>query len=295
MPHMHSRLLALMAFAFLLPACGQRGDSAADAVSAPAEAINIEKSERVAQSSSAAVVLPQLAYSYKLAYRLPSASVTKAMSAHRKLCSELGLGSCRLLAENLSSGDGHFVTGSLTFEVEAPRSRTFTDQLDAVISGVDGEISDRRVEAEDMARPIIDAESRISAKQMLADRLLELLKRKDGKVGELIEVERAFADAQQELEATRGALADMKRRVAMSRVTISYQSDSLGGASSSRQITDAFASAGRKASGSAAALIGLVALLLPWAVALSLFAWGAIRLKRWRARARKQPEAPEQG
>lgn len=280
---MRLSVLAPVAAILLLTACGQSGESPADPVaaeSAPAA------SDIAAAPPKAAVALPSLAYSYQLGYRLPSDAIAQTMLVHRKLCADLGSGSCRLLAENLTGGDGSFLTGSLNFEVEAGKARPFTEALDASIAKADGEVSGRTVDAEDLARPIIDAQARITAKQALADRLLDLLKRRDGKVGELVDVERAFSDAQEELEAARGQLADMQRRVAMSRVTVSYQSNSLEGASSARPIRDAFASAGNLAARSFAGLITILAMLLPWATVAALAIWAFIRVRRWRQRTR---------
>ncbi len=266
----------------ILAGCGEKrqeesgGDRPLKAVSVVAEPEKATAPAAGTPPESADVALPQIAYAYRLGFRLPADRVAAAQAAHMKLCDALGPARCRLVAQERRGGE--VAGGTMAFEVDGKLARDFADRMDAAIGEVGGTTTTRAVSAEDLSKSIVDTQARIRAKQALADRLLELIRKRDGKVGELVEAERAFADAQEELDAARSGLEAMQRRVAMSRIDADYASiGSAGGGGWA--VRDAIDTAGRTLGLSIAALISLLVVALPWALLAGAVIWG---IRRWR-------------
>lgn len=215
---------------------------------------------------------PQIAYSYSYSYRLPGDRIDEAQRAHLALCDRLGQARCRIVTMQQSSDEGDYSSASLELIVEAAIARPFGARLDATVGEADGTSTARAIEAEDLSKAIVDTEARIRAKQALADRLLALIANRAGSIGELVEAERAFAQAQEELDAARTWLREMRGRVAMSTIAIDYQSATAAGGLWT-PVRDAFASAGRIFGWSLAALISIAVVVLPWIAVIGLIAW----------------------
>lgn len=227
-------------------------------------------------------IAPQMAYAYSLQYRLPGERLAAAQAAHLKMCDALRE-RCRLVAQQRSDGDGEFVAGQMAFDVDSRIARDFADRMDRAVAGTGGSATGRSISAEDLSKSIVDTAARIRAKQALADRLLDLIRNRTGKVGELVEAERAFAQAQEELDAARSGLEIMQRRVAMSRIDANYRSLGIAGGGALEPIGEAVGAAGRTLGQSIGLLIAFAVAALPWAVLLVLLVW---IVRRWR-RARR--------
>jgi hypothetical protein len=168
-----------------------------------------------AVQATAPAAAPQIAYTYSFGYTVSPAMMSRPCSAPMSPCA-IGSGPHAAASPQMSrdSGDGRFVQAGLTLLVDARIARQFGDRLDAAVSGAGGEVSQRGIEAEDLSKQIVDTEARMRGKEALAQRLLALLGSRQGKVGELVEAERAYAQAQEELDAARSWLAEMRGRVA---------------------------------------------------------------------------------
>jgi hypothetical protein len=100
------------------------------------------------------------------------------------------------------------------------------------------------------------------------------------------------------VDAARSWLADMRGRVAQSRLEISYTSQRPAGGGFLQPVRDAFREAGQVLGVSLAALVTFTVALLPWALLLWLLLWtvrrlGWLKRLRWPRRARGQPaESP---
>jgi Domain of unknown function (DUF4349) len=243
-------LLALL----LVGGCGQRaGETAASEelasmdvkdVSADA-AIPMAEDDSVIKKTALDVAAPQIAYSYTYAYQVDEDHVGIVQSQHVAMCDRLGVTQCRIVSMKREASDGQFTLAALSLEVNSKIARSFGQKLDAAVAREGGETANREITAEDLSKQIIDTEARIKAKQALADRLMILLQNRSGKVGELVEAERAFAEAQEELDAARTWLREMQTRVSMSKIDISYASYSPAGGGLLQPVRAAFASIGQ--------------------------------------------------
>lgn len=250
--------------------CGQRGSHGV------AEKLNVYD---VAPSDQKTVSGPQIAYSYALAYRLRSADISVVQAKQLAACRALGPQRCLVLKSSTAGGDNGDAHGDASLVVDARLAAAFNRRLDAIATAADGTVSDRSVTAEDVTKQVIDTDASVRAKEALAARLLSLIQTAKGNVGELVAAEKAYADTQQELDAARGLQAELRRRVAMSQIDISYSGREAAG--SFAPIRSALASAGATLGTSFAALVTVAVALFPWILLLLALRWIARRLG-WR-------------
>jgi hypothetical protein len=169
-----------------------------------------------------AVSVPKLAYTYRLGFRLPGDKLAEVQEAHRALCLRMGPSRCQLLAMSRSAEGEAQAPARLTLRVASIEAKAFSDRLTGIVSGSGGKTMATSVTAEDVSKAIVDAEARIRQRELLVARLTEILRTRRGTVGELVEAERSVAEAQEELDQTKGWLTELRGRVAMSEFEIGY-------------------------------------------------------------------------
>lgn len=226
------------------------------------------------------VSLPQIAYTYRYLFTLPGAAIATTQERHLRMCDQLGPTRCHVLAMQRAVGDST-AQGAMTLMVDARVARSFGADLASAVEKSGGEQSDSSIEAEDLSKQIVDTEARLRAKQALADRLMALLRTRNGPVADLVAAEKAVADVQEEIDAAQSWLADARGRVAMSRLELGYQEAAGGFTAPLRKSVSGFADF---FGSSLAMLLTFFATLLPWLLAGGLLFW-AIRHVRRRFRA----------
>jgi len=234
-------------------------------------------------TSAIAVSMPRIAYTYGYTFRVDSAGIAAVQERHLALCRRLGPALCRITA--MQRGESAGGTGAnLKLQVAASLADRFGRDLVAIVSGGGGDTLDRSITAEDLSREMIDSEARIRTREVLIQRLTTLLQTRSGNIAQAVEAERAINTAQEELEAARAALADMRGRVAMSTVEIAYQARGPA-PESPNPIAQAVGQVGAAAAGSVGAMILIVGVMLPWALAgmLVFLAIRAVGRRRERA------------
>ena len=252
----------------------------------------------VAEPSAASAAIqqgPQIAYSYETSYALDGGGIAAIQARHIALCAKLGAMRCQVASSSVSDGsnDEGNASGEAKLVVAATLADSFGRQLDQAVTAAGGRVTNRGSTADDVTKQMIDVNARLAAKQVLTDRLLVLIRTADGKVGDLVAAEKAYAEAQGELEAARGEQTALAQRVAMSDISLHYASRGSG---------SVFAPVGRALFGAGAALgwslAGLVTFIVvsaPWIVMLSLLLW-LLRRFGWRPRwpwRRRAPPMPQ--
>lgn len=212
------------------------------------------------------VSMPQIAYVYRYAFALPAAEIPTVIQRHIAACDRMGPTRCRIFDMRSATSDGRSTGGTLKLIVEAGQARSFGASLAKLVVAGGGKQSDSSIEAEDLSKQIVDTEARLRSKQALAERLIGLLKNRNGPVADLVEAERSVAAVQEEIDAAQSWLAEARGRVSMSTFEISYGSDGAIGMgfwqplkASSQQMGSFFAQ-------SLSLLIMVIAALLPWVV-----------------------------
>lgn len=230
------------------------------------------------------VSLPKLSYAYALSYLLPGDKIAAAQDAHRDMCADMGPTRCQLLG--LERGIGADESSALLkLRVATSEARRFQVLLDHEVTEAGGRTEKARIGTEEVSKQIVDAEARIRQRELLVARLTEVLRTRNAKASELLEVERNVTQAQEELDQARGWLSELRGRVAMSEFDIRYAA--IAPSATSRSVAGQL---GEAVQGSGATfLIGLrfvlslLIYLLPWAALAALPILGFHALRRRRA------------
>ena len=238
-----------------------------------------------------------IAYSHSLGLRLPKGGVDQMMQAHVEACKSAGTDTCIVVNSNIYNSDEDYVSGNVSL-------RANPDWIDSFLAGIDeeaeeagGEISSRSTRAEDLTRQIIDTDSRLDAQRTLQGRLEGLLERRDGTLGDLLQIERELARVTGDIESIEAQLKALRLRVSMSSLDISYETK-LAAFSGSRAnpLGEAIDNFFYNLSGAIAAVITAFAVGLPWLLLIGVFLWIWLKLVWPRVRRRKPgatPKAPK--
>jgi hypothetical protein len=249
----------------------------------------VEDATAAADIAPIEVSVPKLAYAYALGFKLDGDRIAAAQEAHRGLCEHMGPTRCQLMAMSRGAADDAETVASLKLRVASVEARRFSDALIKMVSAQGGRAIRTSVSAEDVSKAIVDAEARIHQRELLVTRLTEILRTRSGKVAELVEAERSVAQAQEELDQTRGWLTELRGRVAMSDFEISYQA-------AARQVSpevtrsglgDATLDSGAAFVLTLRAMLTVLIYLAPWLLVLLPVGWWL-----WRRMRRKWDAAP---
>lgn len=234
-----------------------------------------------------------IAYSHNLGLTLPKGGVEPMMAAHTEACRAAGAATCIVINSNVYSQEEDYASGNLSI-------RATPDWIDKFMTGVEsdaadagGEITQRSTRAEDLTRQIIDTGARRDAQKTLRGRLLQLLERRDGELGELLQIERELARVTGDIESIEAQLKTLRLRVSMSSLDLNYQTK-VPAFSGSREnpLGEAFGDFFYNLSGAIAAVITAFAVGLPWVLLLGVFLWIWLKLIWPRLRGRKKKTDP---
>ncbi|MGE0594729.1 MAG: DUF4349 domain-containing protein [Hyphomonadaceae bacterium] len=223
-----------------------------------------------------------LAYAYQMGLEIPSERLAGVMDAHVRSCQEAGPRLCQLISSSRSGDPESYLSGYVSLRGEPAWLRNF---MNGVVSDTDeagGRVQSQTTQTEDLTRQIVDTEARLRAARTLRDRLQTILANRPGRVADLLEVERELARVQAEIDATESSLAVMRTRVSMSELNVNYQSAPRAvGADTLRPLREAFANFLGIIVIGFAAIITIVAGLIPFAIVAAPLIWLALR---WRKR-----------
>ncbi len=200
-----------------------------------------------------------LAIEHDVAIELPDDDVGKAHQAVLDACKGNTETPCTVLESTVGHGD--ISEGSLRMRV-GPKA---VEPLVA-LAGTFGEVTRRTTTAEDLAKPIADTGKRLAMLEAYLEDLLRLRQQSRQEVDALIRVAAEIAKTQSELDAAKAEQAQLRQRVDLQILEISFYSEQLGsfGATIGEALKDFGENLG---SGIAQAIIGIT-FLLPWLVIL---------------------------
>jgi Domain of unknown function (DUF4349) len=188
-----------------------------------------------------------------------------------------------LVGSNRSGDPESSMSGYLSLRGEPQWLRGFRGGLEAQADAAGGRITAETTNTEDLTRQIVDTEARQRAQTALRDRLQRLLDNRPGRLADLLEVERELARVQGELDALQSGLAVMRTRVAMSELTLNYQSAPRPlGSDTFEPLRNAFAGFLGIVVRGFALILNLIAGLLPFAIVFIPIGWGLLRWRRAR-------------
>lgn len=219
-----------------LSACGEAeyGDTAdmaeaaqADAeLSASADALDDTSADRSEASSSrpdVAISVPRMAYIYDYGFRLEAEGISDLQERHADMCQAAGPYVCQIVSQSHSGRvDDGYASGRLELAVIADQARAFGTRLGAAAESAGGEQINTAITGEDLTKNMVDTEARLRSRIALRDRMMEVLRTRQGSVEELVEAERSVARINEEIDGARSWLDEMRQRVAFTRINIDY-------------------------------------------------------------------------
>jgi hypothetical protein len=238
-----------------------------------------------------------LAYSYALGLEIPSERLSTVMDRHVQACQTAGPRLCQLIGSNRSGDPESYMEGYVSLRGEPAWLRTFMGGISAQVDEAGGRVISQTVNSEDLTRQIVDTEARMRALVSLRDRLQALLRSRPGRLSDLLEVERELARVQGELDATQSNLAVMRTRVAMSELSLQYRSAPRPvGSDTFEPLRNALANFLGIIVAGFAAIITIIAGLIPVAIVVVPIVWLALRWRKRRGgrffNREKPPETP---
>ena len=205
----------------------------------------------------------QIAYSYGFGFQISSDKIAELQNAHTTMCEEIAP-NCRILRTSQANSDGWDGYGEIRFQVAAKEAGSFEAKLSGSAENLGGTLVSSVRDGKDLSENIIDTEARLSSRVVLRQKLMEILQRRSGSVADLVKAEKAVADVNEEIDASRSKLEKYRNRLRYSDVRIEYEpyfgQSQLG---FSRPVMTAFRSIGTTLGTTIAALIYLITALIP--------------------------------
>jgi hypothetical protein len=241
---------------------------------AAAQAQAAARSEgNTAESAPEPADTAQIAYSYSYGYRVDADQIVELQQRHAALCEKMGVRRCRVLNLSNAASDGEGY-GELQLRVAASEARAFGTALDDATEGLDAEQVSFGLDGEDLTESIIDTEAHLGSRRVLRDRLMEVLRTRQGSVADLVAAERAVAEVNEEIDSAASRLAELRNRVRMSAVSIDYGPNiAVSSLGFSRPISTALSSVGSTLGVTIAAIIYIAVALVPVIAFLLLLRW----------------------
>ncbi len=292
-------LLLLSTGALALAACSDAGSYESEAVTAmdvaeeaaveapPAPPRQADTDDAMAEGGNAEgesistpdipAAAPKIAYVYSYGFRVNREEIAPLQQRHADMCADLGPLVCQVRSLQQNGAEDDYGYGQLELSVAADRARAFGRELVAAAQSEGGDQISSSIEGEDLSKQIVDTEARLRSREVLRDRLMEVLRTRKGSVQELVEAERGVAQVNEEIDQARSWLQEMRGRVAYSRMTVTYQSETAGPGGFFEPIRKAVGSIGPVAGNVIGGLILLLTVLLP----IGLVGFGIWALVRW--------------
>jgi len=276
----------------------EEAQAPAAAPAPPMDADDATSSPRPAGPSQPSGPTPvlYLAYTYALGLEIPSERLTGVMDRHVQACQAAGARLCQLVNSNRSGDPQSYMEGFVSLRGEPNWLTNFKAGLAQEADAAGGRIISENTTSEDLTRQIVDTEARLRAQTALRDRLQDLLRSRPGRLADLLEVERELARVQGDIDAVQSALVVMRTRVSMSELTLSYRSAPRPvGSDTFEPLRQAFANFIGIIVGGFAAIITIIAALIPFAIVLVPLGWLLLRWRKSRGGRifGRKTEAPE--
>jgi hypothetical protein len=195
---------------------------------------------------------------------------------------ETGIARIRQLAARVGGiiGNTTITAGSDETRQATVELRVPGDRFDEAVTGLNpiGKVESANVTAQDVGEEYTDLTARAANARRLEARLLELLDTRNGKLDEVLNMEREVARVREEIERMDGRLRYLRTRASVSTLTITLHEDQpVMSTPGERPIWDAFVSSWHNFVG----LIAGVVAMLGWLVPLLFVLYGAWRVWKW--------------
>ncbi|ESQ78071.1 DUF4349 domain-containing protein [Asticcacaulis sp. YBE204] len=222
-----SALAAILLLSASLAACSKPAEEApmaeetmpADAAAETAPTVEDAPSGPKTEAPS----IPQLAYDYSFGLSAPEKGLQDMVTGHQDACTIAGSATCQVLSLNTRTGSEYGqAQHTLVLRATPQWIGLFRKNLTNELKAVGGQIETQQIATEDLSVAMIDREAHIKNQIALRDNLQQTLRTHKGKLAEVADIRRELAEVQSGIDAAQTALATMKKRVAMSQLTLTY-------------------------------------------------------------------------
>jgi hypothetical protein len=230
-----------------------------------------------AQPEAPASAPRHIAYTHRYTIEAERANLRAVLEAHLARCKQID---CEVVTQSFQEENESQPPGAnLQVRVVHKDKDKFTEALK---SG-DGRVLRQSTQAEDKTLQVVDVEARITNLQQLRERYRKLLADPKAGIKEAVEIERALAQAQSELDSLAAQRRVLAQQTERELFDIGYQARrSAIEQSIFEPVKEALLTFGRVMMQSLAALISFIAASLVWIVLLAALIWGIRRWLRWR-------------
>lgn len=229
---------------------------------------------------------PGVAFNYRYAFRLPSNRISAAQEAHAAMCEKLGIARCRIAGMRYRLENERDVSAMLELKLEPTIARAFGKAATGVVTRSAGMLVDQEISGVDAGASIADANrSQARAADDVA-RVEAELRRSGLNAATRERLLAEAADLRRESRSIAVSRDADRASLAQTPMLFDYGSGSLiPGFDTTSPIRDALATTGANFVGAAAAIVTVLALLLPWSLLLALVVWLVRRLRpKWPGR-----------
>ncbi len=283
------KILCVLGLALVLAGCKKPGPEQAPIADAPAaDAPSNDPGGATKPAAPLASMGALLAYAYSLTIVSPAAQIAALEHKQEAACNAAGPALCQVLDEHLDSTDQAGLQGELTLRAESHWLDAFRAGLETDARMAGGRIAQSSVSTEDLTRQITDEAAALRTQQTLHDRLQAQLAAGRGSSKDLTDLAHQVADIQSGLDTAQAELSVKRQLVAMSKLTIRYQTSGLARDSVFAPVVQSAHGALGLSMTALSVLITIAAFLAPFGAALGLVLWLTRRAKRARPRT---PEA----
>lgn len=238
--------------------------------------------------------LPQLAYAYAYTLETPTDEIAGLAARHEQACVQAGPQRCQVIGSSTQTYGEDQRMATLEIRAQPGWLTAFRNGLAEDAEAADGRIADSSTTSEDLTRALIDTEAHLRAKTALRDRLQTMLATRDGNLQTVLEVERELARVQAEIDSATSTLEVMRARVAMSRLTLTYQSRGvLAPDDATAPLSSALNNALSLFMMGLAAIVTVLAFVLPFALVVVPVVWLILRARKRRRAQRLATRAAE--
>ncbi|KLI63241.1 DUF4349 domain-containing protein [Aurantiacibacter marinus] len=185
--------------------------------------LSADENAAIRSRPDVAISIPRMAYIYDYGFRLEAEQISDLQERHADMCQAAGPYVCQIVTQSHSGRvDDGYASGRLELAVVADQARAFGTRLGSAAESAGGEQINTAITGEDLTKNMVDTEARLRSRIALRDRMMEVLRTRQGTVQELVEAERSVARINEEIDGARSWLDEMRQRVAFTRINIDY-------------------------------------------------------------------------
>jgi hypothetical protein len=227
---------------------------------------------------------PGLAFNYNYAFSLPPTEIAGVQEQHAQMCERLTVARCRITGMFYRVNDAHDVEARLEFKLDPAVARLFGREAVQVVVGARGSLVESEITGTDVGTQIHAANRSIAQMQADLQRLEAQLRAPNLDPDEKARLEDQAQQLRESIRAGSAQVDEQQASLATTPMVFHYASGEPTIGQSLQDTWDSFLDSG-------AILLKVLIRLSPWALALGLAAFIALKVRRrWFAKPRAATE-----